>query len=108
MYNGEEDYESFIKRIASNTQLLKVIDYWDYLSGLSNRYFISRTLQLANNNLPIEQYQQELDCLDRQFQSVAIIDNNILKDSIKHFFPEAYYWWYYQISKDIFLYGRDF
>lgn len=107
LYEGEEDYEEFLRKVKSNPKLLRVIDYWDYLDGLAHRYFLSRLTQLANGYCQIECYQKRLADLDARLK-VVLLEGDILKDGTRQYFSKSLHWWYFYTPKNIFLYGEDF
>lgn len=106
LYDAQEEYESFLQKTEDNPKILRVIDYWDYMTGLSYRDFLSRTIQLANDYYQIDEYKTEIETLDTQFKSVLVEDNGLMQESVTKYFPKSYFWWYYNSPKRFFLHGR--
>jgi len=105
---SERDYEEFsefIQQIKNDKNIIPVIEYIDYLVGTSDRYLISRTMNLIGEYLPVSQYQQEIESLDNQLKPLLVPDDRmLLSDWIKKC-PSDYYWWYYGIPKGFYLNG---
>ncbi|MBE9118292.1 hypothetical protein IQ249_20580 [Lusitaniella coriacea LEGE 07157] len=106
-YDGSEGYSTFIKKIKNDKNIIPILDYSDYLNGLSYRYLLSRTIQLVDGYFSISQYKKEIKNIDDRLKALLVPDNTVLGDSAKKYFHKDYHWWYFGKPDGFYLDGCE-